>query len=161
MRRPRTPCHPQHSPKQGFNAAMPHAGPRSDLYACLADGGAIVLDLGEERYYAMELPKCDTSPDIQLLELIGIRPTRTVVNMDDLMIALAEKPQLRHAVRHAWTLLMSVCTVVATRAMFGMPRVVNRIQRLKAKHSHRTMRTEAGNRLPWAVHSFRRFRPFL
>lgn len=135
--------------------------PIRQLYACLAEGGIIILDLASERYYGVEMPRHDALTDSGYRELIGASPTRDIIDPAELTTVSPAPAGTIDALLHTSALLMAALFVLTVRARLGTRGVLRCIERLRKAHPIPERRDSVDEGLARAVYYFRHLRPFL
>lgn len=132
---------------------------KADLYACLTDDGAIILDLTAERYYTLDMRDVDQPMDAVFFHSREVNLHPGSNDLESLSCVEATPAPLGTSAACLLALLRAIIYVTVTRKLFGTRAVIQHLRRLKRRRA-RSLSTEAPHTLPCITHAFQRFRPF-
>lgn len=127
------------------------------LYACPADGGAIVLDLTSEKYYVADSTVLSSDTGISQTSCIDATHFNRV-DMDKLVALPPAATSASATPRYVSALTRSVLRVTATRTLLRTPGVIRGLATLKQGCSG-SLEPAPNPRLSSAVYVFRHLRP--
>jgi Transglutaminase-like superfamily len=140
---------------------MFHRHKAQQLYACPVDGGAIVLDLEAEKYYALQRPPTSQNTDTTYFISRGYIVQRDLIDVEKIQGLEDLTPQLPSVgPRHIYAFALSVVAVSITNRIGGMKAVIRHIAR--QKHRHEALLLPASSpALSRLLHAFLRLRPWV
>lgn len=129
------------------------------LYACIVDGGAVILDLATQKYYAVDRSALPNVAERMDLEARGVKFSFRCPNLDEL-VALGPSKKIAQGIRaYVCPFLRATLSVSAAVAIFGAGTAIRNLDGLKRASASRLSRPFGT--LKDAVAAFRTLRSWL